>query len=201
MIDESSISLLGAVIGVIMAAYTFVTYWIQRVRNQRTRATDLHSEFYGAEHYRLVVVPVYRMICKLRGLPEEQREAYRAMLAESWSYDPDREQELAYYVEKDELLKDPDVQHYRLKRSTEQYTEHDALVSFLYFWVRADQLINARLVDGKLFGKLFCNSFAYYDAFLDQLRADVRAANPAGQSPSWVDATERIEALTQRSRC
>lgn len=197
---DAATSILGGIIAVVMALYTFATYWIQRRREQRRRSTDLHSTFYSGDNYRYCVLPVYRLIVKLRGLPQRKRDEYMAVIAQGWAFDPDPVSDYDNFISEREQDCEAAEAHYRLHHSTEEYTEHDALTAFLYFWVRVARLVEAGLIDEELFGKLFCNSFLYYDQFLDDLREAVRAINPDGQEPAWVAATEQVEEMVSKSQ-
>lgn len=199
MIDELTVGIVTAILAIFTTGYGIFKTRQDKARERRERTTALYSEFY--DRYREVALPVYKLAVKMRGLPKSEWATYRDMLSESWSYQPDPKAELAHYVSAEERALSPAQAHFHHRQTGDEFTEHDALVAFLYFWVRVERLIKANLVDGQLFADLFCNSFAYYDDLLDELRDAVEEKNAGGPKPAWVDATRTIEALIDEARC
>ncbi len=196
-----SISGLEIIVGLGMAIFTIVIARIEIVRTRRTRTNDLYAEFYAAEHYRKVVMPVYRIIIKLGALEGRDRTEYIDAIVAGWAHDPEAAPLADAMTTEGEARLGAFEQHFLFEHSTEAFTEHEALTSFVYFWVRAHRMLETRLIDKRLFQRLFCNSFAYYDDFLIEMRREIgRVAGP-GEEPSWVDATAEMQELLGNAAC
>ncbi len=191
-----NIEILSIFIASIAAIHAVATHLWELRRARQEHARDLFADFYDAGHYRRVVAPVFRLTLKWKGLPDGPREAYQAAVLQGWALSDDNAEVLASYISEENLfLDDPAKGHFRHTISLERFTEHEALTAFLYFFTRADRLIQTNLVDRRLFAQLFCKSFAYYWPFLAEIRASVAAALPQPEHPSWIEASERIENL------
>ena len=191
----------------VLAAFTVGLPLWQIHRAKRQRTADLFSEFYAADHYRCVVLPVYRLMRKITALPPIEREAYLDAVVAGWDRSPDEQAMWHALVPAKERDIPPMEQHFQVEYSTEAHTEHEALTSFLYFWVRAHRMLEADLLSERLFQQLFCNSFAYYHRFLDTIRDRVEAAfadepgRVAEEKPGWIAATRHVERLLDPAAC
>lgn len=190
-------------LSLLLAGFTIGFPFFQIMRAKRQRTSDLFEQFYDADHYRRVVLPVYRLIRKLDALDGDARDDYLDAIVAGWDHTPDANEMWHAFVSKEERDMTAMQQHFFVESSTEMHTEHEALTGFLYFWVRVNRMLDTKLIDEKLFKQLFCNSFAYYHNFLDLIRARVEAAfaedpeHVRRELPSWIDATRRIERLLE----
>ena len=193
---------LEIIVGLGMAFFTIVMARIQIVRTRRTRTSDLYDDFYNADHYRRVVHPVFCIHRKLAALEGPAREEYIEAILVGWQGKVEDPVEAwhALIPEKHRSLSAME-QHFFVESSTENFTEHEALTSFMYFWVRAHRMIITHLIDKKLFAELFCNSFKYYDDFLHELRTRICETGDPSEIPSWVPATAYIQNLLEDADC
>lgn len=164
-------------------------------RSKRQMASDLFTEFYTGEFYRFAVLPTYRLVIKINAMEEDEKAVYLRAIAEGWVQGISPEQERDNFITAAEQSLDASTAHYRHFHGTDQHTEHEALVMFLYFWVRTDRLIEADLIDSELFAELFCNSFTYYDDFMHKLAEIIEQSSEQGAAPSWIGAMRRIESV------
>jgi len=199
---EVTIGLLSAVVALAAALHAAIIQHYTRVRVKQERARELFADFYSADHYRRVVAPVFRITLKWKALPPEKRDEYRRALCYGWIPHPDPEVMMRAYVSPERLEMSAMEAHFRDVLPLEQFTEHESLTSFLYFFTQSERLIATGLVEPKLFAALFCKSFSYYWEFLSEMRAMViEMANGDGarsELPSWVSATQSLERLIRR---
>lgn len=202
-LESIGLDSLDLTIAIVMALFTLWFSWFQFMRAQRQRTSDLYSEFYNSDHYRRVVMPVYRLTRRVEALPDGAKEEYWRAIVAGWDRTPDSAALYEAFVTRQEREMSAMEQHFYVESSTEMHTEHEALTAFLYFWVRAHRMLNTGLVNKALFVELFCNSFAYYHGFIEELRVrveDVFACEPERvqrQKPGWITATRYIEDLLE----
>lgn len=197
---EQLLGILGGIIAAVGFAHAVGTEWYHRHRARQERARDLFAQFYAADHYRRVVAPVFRLTLKWAGLPDGTREQYRAAVRQGWVI-PKPAEALKVFVSPEYIeTMDPAEDHFRKTLALEQFTEHEALTAFLYFFTRSERLIDTGLVDPKLFAQLFCKSFSYYWSFLEELRAEVSGHFEPGAEPSWMEASLNIQQLIEHHR-
>lgn len=193
--EQQAIAIFGVGLTAVAILHSLLSGMIQRRLARRERAAELYSRFYSSDNYRRVVAPVYRLMMKWRGLPEPQREPYRAAVRLGWLGVESPAQLLGAYCSEESLHDDPERAHFRDTLPTESFTEHEALTTFLYFWNQVDELVATGLIDRTLFRRLFKSPFEYYRGFLAELRDDMKPRFPPAGAPAWIAATERLERL------
>lgn len=192
---ESFVALAGLVFTVVSVFHSLLGGWIQRRISRRERTAALYDDFYSADTYRRVVAPVMRLTLKWGGLPDEEARAYRKAVRMGWQGFRSRPSEaMKAYISDERIHEDPTKAHFRDTLSTEQFTEHEALTVFLYFWTRLHELLDANLLCKEITHKLFREPYCYYRDFLAQLRDEVREKKESHDlDPPWVRATEKLD--------
>ncbi|MEM9286551.1 MAG: hypothetical protein AAGA39_11755 [Pseudomonadota bacterium] len=174
----------------------FLTNRANRKVEARTRATELHTSYYSSDNYHRVVLPVTRILLKWDGLPDDQREAYRAAVRRGWvGFDDAPERLLRSYVDDSTFAIDPDEAHFRTVASAGEYSEHESLALYLYFWTRVDEMIAAGLVEKSLVVRIMSRSYRYGQSFMAKLRTDIEAHAKPGELPAWFAATKRLDKI------
>lgn len=199
---DSSEAALGLFIAVVGAVASGWFSWHQRSLARRERAADLFDSFYSLENYHAMVAPVFGITVLWNALSSEKRVIYAAALCKGWmgqdraldlvtAYDPVHPQRARLAT-----LETLEEAHFRRGRSTEEITEHAALTAFLYFWVKLQAMLDARLVSPRLTKKLFREPYAIYAQFIANFRQAV-LDNPdtASVRPPWIEATRELEML------
>ena len=199
---DSSEALLGLFLAAGGTALSGWFSWHQRNMARRERAADLFDRFYSLESYHAMVAPVFVIMLKWNALRGEARSAYAATLCKGWA-GPERAPELLEAWEPGSLetasgagVEAFDEAHFRRSRAGAGVTGHAALTAFLYFWVKLDAMIDARLVSRRLTRQLFGGPYAIYARFLADFREAVLEHPVAGgERPAWIGATRRLERL------
>lgn len=173
--------------------------------SRRERAANLFDSFYSADYYHAVVAPVYVINLKWQALANDtDREAYASALCKGWSTQESAAAVIRAYDPEHgagaEALREEHFEqlHFRKARSIEEITDHSALTSFLYFWVKLEAMIEQKLVCKHLAVRLFARPYEFYAQFIADFRRAVRESAVTGdpdRPPSWVDATEHLEAM------
>ncbi|MEE4201957.1 hypothetical protein [Erythrobacter sp.] len=198
VLDEGLVSLFGGIIAALMALYTVTSAMIKRRVDQRNRAAELFENFYSGDFYRFSVLPTYRLLVKLRAMDKAERSQYFDAIVCGWVPSHDPKVDYDHFITVEEQSQSASVSHFRYFHPMEEHTEHDALTMFLYFWVKVDKLLSARLIEPKLFVELFASSFCYYDEFMSELAEATVAKASAENAPSWIGAIRRIEARIEK---
>lgn len=194
---EGMIALLTLTLGALTVFHSLLTAFIGRRADRRERTVELYDGFYSVENYHRVILPVYRLMLKWRGLPDDAREKYREAVRLGWVGADDPSRVIRAYIPDEHLHDDPQRAHFRDTVPGDHFTEHEALTIFLYFWTKVDQLISTGQVDPRLFKRLFAVPFGYYRDFLEQLRDDMRPHFTEEKAPAWIRATEKIDDLVK----
>lgn len=195
----------GVAVAVFATFFTIVTFaesiwraWVERRLARRERAANLYDDYYSTDNYRRVVLPVIRVMLKWRGLPNEQRDDFRKALRNGWTGFRKRPGELMRaYVSEENLHDDMAKAHFRDTLSTEEFTEHEALTVFLYFWVKVEAMLDARLIDPKTVKSLFGRPYSYVQPFLKDLREDFQENISKDRTPAWSIATAKLDRFFQ----
>lgn len=188
------IGVLSVVLGAFSLLNSFAVAWIERRVARRSRAADLYNDYYSADNYRRVVLPVIRLGLKWSALPDDEREAYRAAVRRGWlGFEQEPQRLLAAYVSEERLHADPDRAHFRDTLSSEAYTEHESLTVFLYFWTKVCAMLDAGVVEQKMAKRLLRRPYGYTLSFIRALRSDIEDHVGDAELPVWVAATLRIE--------
>lgn len=197
---EVWIGAIGGIIALITFLNSAAMALIQYRRTIRDRSVDLYNEFYSADSYRRIVAPVYRMMLKWRGFPDERRQAYMQAIRSSWTgAKSDPQNMLRAYNSQHRIDMDPDEAHFRDTFSTEVFTEHEALTAFLYFWTKLDMMKESGLISASIIKRMFCGPYCYYRDFLAELRRQVVPYLEHQDAPPWIEATERLDKFFRAS--
>ncbi|MEP3265104.1 MAG: hypothetical protein ABJN78_05030 [Hyphomicrobiales bacterium] len=184
------------ILGIFSLLNSFVVAFIRRRIDRHSRVADLYNEYYSADNYRRVVLPITRIALKWRYLPKKKREEYRKAIRRGWLIDEtDPTQLLKTYVSPAELNLDPTNAHFHETNSSGAYTEHEALTVFLYFWTRLYEMTRSDLIDEKKAKRLLKRSYGYTQEFVQEFREDIKSHAEKGQEPVWVHATIELERL------
>ena len=194
---EAALGLFIAAVGTGLSAWFS---WHQRNLARRERAADLFDRFYSLESYHAMVAPVFVIMLRWYALRGAARTAYAAALCKGWT-GHDRAADLiaAYDPGHPEAAGRASVEgfaeaHFQHPRSADGITGHAALTAFLYFWVKLDAMLDARLVSRRLARQLFRTPYAIYAQFIADFRQAV-LDHPGASAvpPAWVDATRDLE--------
>jgi hypothetical protein len=190
------VGILTGVIGAFSALNSLVVGWVERRRQRRERAVNLYNEYYSADNYRRIVLPVICLHLKWHALPEGERTAYRATVRRGWlGFDNAPERLLEAYVGPEKLHDDPDTAHFRNTVSAEAFTEHESLTVFLYFWTKVYELLKSRVIDHETTARLLKRPYGYVARFLKELREDVERHAGSEALPVWVEATRHLDEI------
>jgi hypothetical protein len=202
LLKNQPVAVLGLILTVLGLLISSWFTFYQRNLARRQRASDLFDGFYSSENYHAVVAPVYIIMLKWNALQGEERAAYAATLCKGWMGQDKAANVISAYAP-DFLSKGRQTSvstfeevHFRRGISTEEITEHAALTSFLYFWVKVKALIDARLACKKLIKELFKQPYSIYAQFIANFR-EAMLDNPdiAADCVAWVNVTRELEAL------
>lgn len=173
----------------------------QRSLARKQRTADLYDQFYSANHYHSVVGPVFSLMVRWNGLEADRRCELARAMCKGWA-DPRHASRLleAYRPETGETETSEEFLHFKHGRSVEEITEHSALTSFLYFWVKLDGMRRAGLLyEGTpwqrgLVHELFRPAYSIYADFIAEFREAVVSCEEIGDvQPAWFQATRRLE--------
>jgi len=185
---------LTVVIGAFSLLNSLLVARIERRISRRARAADLYNEYYSPENYRRIVLPVIRLALKWRGLPDAEREAYRAAVRRGWlGFETEPARLLEAYVSAENLHEDADRAHFRDALPAEAFTEHEALTAFLYFWTKVHELLRSGIIERATTRRLLGRPYRYAANFLKELRADIEEHLGDRDAPVWVEATRKLD--------
>lgn len=192
------VGMVSAAVAIVSGAFAYVNNLLERARTRAQRAIELYNYFYSPETYRCVVAPVMRMRLKWHGLTGRRQEEFKWALLHGWigfSDEPDVIMK-RYCGDGVDENKDLVCEHFRTEREMSRFTEHEAMTSFLYFWVRVQRLVDLGLISRSICKELMATPYGYYWAFVAELREELlKRMSPNDLEPAWVPASRKLEKL------
>lgn len=185
-----------AIIALFIGLATLVLALQQRRLARLAAAKDVFDLLYSPENYTRRVQPVVTTMLKWHGLEGATAQRYRDAVMAGWLGFRQRPGELLHIYAGDGVDgQDHYEVHFREQKNTECITEHEALTSFLNYWVSVHALIESHVVDRHLTRRLLKAPFGVYKDFLGEMRSEIRGQSKRkdNELPPWVAATEALE--------